>query len=109
MNRDLPPNLLWNLQQPESPQDQHTKSLRLSESELRELTGYATARKQLEFLHQRGFYRATLGRFGRVVLERAHFEAVCQGRSGLNDAKPRPELILPQRSSTPTRKARTKS
>lgn len=43
-----------------------------------ELTGYRQAAKQLEVLHQRGFWRAYI-LHGRVILERAHYDAVCAG------------------------------
>ncbi len=47
--------------------------------ELVELTGYEQASRQLEELHERGFWRARIRRDGRVVLERPHYEAVCAG------------------------------
>lgn len=50
----------------------------LQSEELLQLTGYEQATKQLEVLHKRGFTRAFIGRRG-LVLERAHFEAVCRG------------------------------
>lgn len=48
-------------------------SLRLSNDEIKDLTGYSRKAEQLEELHRRGFYRAYRDRLGRVVLERAHF------------------------------------
>lgn len=51
----------------------------LSEDELRRLTGYKLATKQLNVLHERGFARAYINRDGKVTLERAHFEAVSRG------------------------------
>lgn len=51
----------------------------LSEEELRRLTGYKLATKQLNFLRERGFARAYINRDGKVTLERAHFEAVSRG------------------------------
>ena len=52
----------------------------LSESEIYELTGGLTKpRCQVKRLHEHGFARARLER-GRVILERAHFEAVCRGQ-----------------------------
>ncbi len=53
----------------------------LQSDELLQLTGYRAPTKQLEVLHKRGFTRAFIGRRG-VVLERAHFEAVCRGQIG---------------------------
>ena len=52
----------------------------LNADELQALTGYEQPTKQLNILHKRGFTRAFIGRRG-VVLERAHYEAVCQGVS----------------------------
>lgn len=54
-------------------------ALTLSEAELEELTRYRQASAQLAELHRQGFARARLDRFGRVVLERAHYEAICSG------------------------------
>lgn len=50
-------------------------SLKLTEAELVEITGYKAPTFQLEVLHRRGFYRACIGRNG-VVLTRAHYEAI---------------------------------
>lgn len=59
----------------------------LTEPELIELTRYNRAAQQLAVLHLRGFARAFIGRDGKVVLERAHYEAVC--RCELQTARPR--------------------
>lgn len=53
----------------------------LQPDELEDLTGYTQGTKQLEILRKRGFNRAFIGRKG-VILERAHFEAVCAGQIG---------------------------
>lgn len=53
-------------------------TLTLQPDELAAITGYEQATKQLNVLHRRGFNRAFIGRKG-VVLERAHYEAVCRG------------------------------
>ena len=53
----------------------------LSQAELEALTGYTQANKQLAALRSRGFHRACMARKGGVVLERAHYEAVCKGES----------------------------
>lgn len=45
------------------------------------LTGYSNATKQLQVLHRRGYHRAFIDRNGRVVLERAHYEAVATGEA----------------------------
>jgi hypothetical protein len=55
-------------------------TLRLSPTELLEVSGgYTQPSRQLEALRAAGFWRARLGRDGSVVLERAHYEAVCAG------------------------------
>lgn len=61
--------------------------LLLSESELLALTGYKRAAEQLEELHRLGFARARRDRFGRVILERAHYDAVVKG--AVVSARPR--------------------
>jgi len=52
----------------------------LSEDELRTITRYSQPSRQLNELHRQGFHRARKSRFGGVLLERAHYEAVCAGR-----------------------------
>lgn len=65
--------------------------LTFSPQELVELTGYRQSAKQLEVLHRAGFFRARLfeNRDG-VLLERAHYEAVCCGK--IEAARPK---VLP--------------
>jgi transposase len=41
--------------------------------------GYDQPRRQLEALREQGFWRERLGRDHQVVLERAHYAAVCAG------------------------------
>jgi len=53
----------------------------LSAEDIEALTGYANATKQLQVLHRRGYHRAFINRTGRVVLERAHYEAVASGEA----------------------------
>jgi len=53
--------------------------LRLSESELVELTDKHRPSAQLEVLLRSGFTRARIGSAGRVILEREHYRAVCAG------------------------------
>ncbi len=55
--------------------------LLISEVAIEAMTGYATASKQLQVLHNRGFHRAFINRAGRVVLERSHYEAVTRGEA----------------------------
>lgn len=51
----------------------------LTGEELHSLTGYKQSAAQLKALHNMGFFRARLSRIGGVILERDHFQAVCQG------------------------------
>lgn len=53
----------------------------LSPAELQQVTGgYKRPGDQLRELHRQGFHRARLGRVtGQVILERAHYDAVCAG------------------------------
>lgn len=72
-----------------------TASLTLTPGEIADLTGgLQLPRCQVKRLHERGFARARLER-GKVVLERAHYEAVCRGQfaagAGPRDT-PRPQL-----------------
>jgi len=55
-------------------------TITLSQEEIEELTGYMRPLDQLEDLRQRGFIRAFRCRkTGKVILERAHYLAVCRG------------------------------
>jgi hypothetical protein len=56
-----------------------TQSLILSADEIQSLTGYKQSTAQLKALLRMGFYRARLSRIGGVILEREHYQAVCQG------------------------------
>lgn len=68
--------------------------LTLTADELRELTGYSQPAAQLRWLMARGFYRAARSNTtGRVILERAHYEAVCAGRATME--APAPKLRQP--------------
>lgn len=61
----------------------------MTEDELYQLTSYKVASKQLRELHRAGFARARRSAVtGRVILERAHYLAVCGGQI----EKPRPKL-----------------
>ena len=70
-------------------------SLLLTEAELREITGYRQESKQLIELHRQGFFRARRTSMGMVILERAHYEAVCAG----NTAKPSTQRPTPRLQS----------
>lgn len=51
----------------------------LDSDELADVAGYRTPKRQLKELHRQGFYRARIAATGNVILERAHFDAVCAG------------------------------
>ena len=65
-------------------------SIVLTQDEIIAITGYRQPARQLADLHTRGFHRATLGRDG-IVLERAHYEAVCCGT--VERARPKVQLV----------------
>lgn len=55
-------------------------SIKLSESELFDLTGYKRPGDQLRELKRLGFWRARLAKVtGEVVLERPHYDAISRG------------------------------
>lgn len=56
--------------------------------------GYSQPAKQLQELHRQGFWRARRSRLtGAIILERAHYEAVCRGDdSGVGSTSPEPVL-----------------
>lgn len=54
-------------------------SVMLSQDEIRDLTGYVQPHAQLMELRRQGFHRARRNALGVVILERAHFDAVCAG------------------------------
>ena len=62
--------------------------LLLSTTEIEELTGYKRPCDQLRELHRQGFCRGRRDRLGRVVLERAHYLAVC----GMEQQSARPRV-----------------
>jgi hypothetical protein len=69
----------------------------LSAQEVQQLAGgYRRARDQLRELHRQGFHRARIGHVsGEVILERAHYDAVCSGRLAPAPGQPqgsRPKL-----------------
>ncbi len=67
------------------------QDLVLSPAELRALTGYARPGDQVDELQRQGFTRARRARDGSVILERAHYEAVCRGQV----ATARPKVRAP--------------
>lgn len=64
----------------------------LSADEIRELTGYRQPHAQLESLRKQGFHRARRNALGDVVLERAHYQAVCAGQDGARPQDDEPLL-----------------
>lgn len=54
-------------------------TITLTLTEMYNITGYRTPKRQLAELHRQGFYRARIGAAGNVILERAHYDAVCAG------------------------------
>lgn len=60
----------------------------LTSDELALVTSYRTPKRQLDELQRQGFYRARIAATGNVILERAHYDAVCAG------AKPSKEPIV---------------
>lgn len=71
-------------------------SLILDQAELEQLTGYRRACDQVRELQRQGFHRARRNRLGDVVLERAHYDAVCAGRQAPagQDALPPVRLLM---------------
>jgi hypothetical protein len=79
--------------------------LLLTADEVFELTGYRRASEQLAELQRHGFSRARRDRLGRLVLERAHYEAVCRGggTSTAATTTPRPRVKHPQEQARRTK------
>lgn len=70
--------------------------LLLSADEIAAVTGYRKPALQVRELHSRGFVRARVNVLNRVVLERAHFEAVCSHAIGAAaQAANEPQLLTP--------------
>lgn len=74
-------------------------SITLPEDEIVTVAGgYKRPGDQLRELHRQGFYRAGKSRItGRVVLERAHYDAVCAGARPEQQA-PAPRVRSPLRA-----------
>jgi hypothetical protein len=69
------------------------ESITLTPEELVNLTSYKQAATQLAELHRMGFWRARRSRLtGKVILERAHYEAVCHGEKPAPRETRRPQL-----------------
>lgn len=61
----------------------------LTPNEVEAITGFKLSTRQLAVLRDRGFHRAFINRAGVVVLERAHFDAVCRGQMGQQTQAPK--------------------
>ena len=61
----------------------------LTPNEIEAMTGFKIATRQLAVLRERGFHRAFVNRAGAVVLERAHYDAVCRGQMGQQPQAPK--------------------
>jgi len=61
----------------------------LTPNEIEAMTGFKIATRQLAVLRERGFHRAFVNRAGAVVLERAHYDAVCRGQMGQQAQTPK--------------------
>ena len=71
-----------------------TQTLVLSDIELQSLTGYKRAKDQIPELQRQGFYRARQSKAtGAVILERAHYEAVCTGRMAANESRAKEPMV----------------
>lgn len=67
----------------------------LTDAELVAVTGYRQSAAQLRELLERGFWLARRSALtGRVILDRAHYEAVCQGADRAPDTAPRRRPML---------------
>lgn len=71
-------------------------NITLTPAELIALTGYRRSCDQLRTLHQRGFWRAWVHPTAGVIVERAHYNAVCAGTDRRPTEQPagRPRLHL---------------
>lgn len=69
-------------------------SITLSEAEIEAITGYVQPASQLAELLRRGFDRARRSsRTGMVIVERAHYDAVCAGTRQDRAPDIRPRLV----------------
>lgn len=76
-------------------------SITLSQDEIRAITDYVQPAAQLAELLRRGFDRARRSnRTGMVILERAHYDAVCAGTRQSRAPEIRPRLVKPTNRPT---------
>ena len=69
------------------------ETLLLSVTELRALTGYRQPAAQLAELHRQGFFRARRLITGGVLLERAHYQAVCAAQHQASRPRIKPPVL----------------
>lgn len=70
-------------------------NITLSSGELEAITGYKRPGDQLVELQRQGFSRARRSRTtGDIILERAHYDAVCAGAKPDQRPRVRPPLML---------------
>lgn len=96
------PAVLGSLVRPEQSLGSETDraaDILLTKGEIRTLTGCAHAQAQLDELRRQGFHRARRNRLGQVVLERAHYEAVCRGDVINSSDASRPQLRSVRRAN----------
>lgn len=78
------------------PQEPTRPTLNLGAAELIEASGgYRRPADQLKALHERGFVQAFRGTHGKVVLPRAHYDAVVRGQYGAGQAANEPTARTP--------------
>lgn len=81
-----------------------TADILMTEEEIRDIVGgYTQPQRQVRELHARGFWRARLSRSHEVILERAHYEAVCAGavEPGAEARDTDPPRLRPIRHAAP--------
>lgn len=67
--------------------------LTLTAAQVADITRYHQPGRQLAELHRRGFHRATIDRHGQVLLEWAHYDAVCGGAAEKPRWKVKPPVV----------------
>ncbi|MFM2345384.1 MAG: hypothetical protein RL654_137 [Pseudomonadota bacterium] len=82
-------------------------ALLMTTAEIVELTGRQRGTEQLAELRRQGYWRAVANAAGRIVLPRAHFEAVNRGedRQVAGQQQARPQVKMPERPAPRPRRA----
>lgn len=70
------------------------QAITLTAQEIEALTAYKRPADQLRALHAQGYWRAHRASTGRVILERAHYLAVSEGRAAEAANRPRVRPVL---------------